>query len=240
MGARRTLLLTAIGVFAAGLAVSVAVTDSHYMLLSLVLAAAAMAPLFIRFERRSVEARELVLLAVLAAIAAVGRVPFAPLPSVQPVTFVVIVSGCVFGAEAGFLIGSVAALVSNLFLGQGPWTSWQMFAWGMAGATAGWWRHTWWMNRRAGLLLFGFVWGFLFGWILNIWYLIQLPEAWSLPLITAAYIQSLPFDLAHALSNVFFLAVFGRSWMSVLTRFRRKYGLLTEPGGGPGPGAPIR
>nr|WP_261381555.1 ECF transporter S component [Paenibacillus cremeus] len=215
-----------IGLFIVGLAVSAAVTDEHYLLLSFVLIAVAMLPLFARFERRRVEARELVLLAVLSAIAAIGRVPFAPLPSVQPTSFVIIISALAFGGEAGFMIGAIAALVSNVFLGQGPWTPWQMFCWGMIGATAGWLRNTRGMKSRVGLLLFGFAWGFLFGWIMNVWYLINLPDALSWSLVAVAYVQSFYFDLAHALSNVFFLAVLGGSWGKVLQRFRKKYGLL--------------
>lgn len=123
-------LLIALGVFLVGLAFTSALKDRHYMLLSLVLLAAALLPLFIRLERRPLESRELVLLAVLSAIAAVSRVPFAALPSVKPVSAIVILSAYVFGAEAGFIIGAVAALVSNIYFGQGPWTPWQMFAWG--------------------------------------------------------------------------------------------------------------
>ncbi|AIQ16117.1 MULTISPECIES: ECF transporter S component [unclassified Paenibacillus] len=221
-------LLIALGVFLAGLALTSALKDRHYMLLSLVLLAAALLPLFIRLERRPLESRELVLLAVLSAIAAVSRVPFAALPSVKPVSAIVILSAYVFGAEAGFIIGAVAALVSNIYFGQGPWTPWQMFAWGMAGLTAGWLRNTWWMKKRGGLLLFGFIWGFLFGWIMNIWYIISLPDAFSWGLVLSAYVSSFYFDLAHALSNVFFLAILAGGWTKVLERFRKKYGLLQE------------
>lgn len=223
----RSWLFLSIALFVAALAISAAVTDEHYLLLSFVLIAVALVPLFARFERRRVEARELVLLAVLSAVAALGRVPFAPLPSVQPTSFVIIVAALVFGAEAGFMIGVIAALVSNMFLGQGPWTPWQMFCWGMIGATAGWLRHAWWMKKRFGFLLFGFAWGFLFGWIMNLWYLITLPDALGWGIVIAAYVHSFYFDLAHALSNVFFLAVLGNGWVKVLLRFRRKYGLLS-------------
>jgi energy-coupling factor transport system substrate-specific component len=221
-------LLIALGVFLAGLGLTSALKDRHYMLLSLVLLAAALLPLFIRLERRPLESRELVLLAVLSAIAAVSRVPFAALPSVKPVSAIVILSAYVFGAEAGFIIGAVAALVSNIYFGQGPWTPWQMFAWGMAGLTAGWLRNTWWIKKRGGLLLFGFIWGFLFGWIMNIWYIISLPDAFSWALVLSAYVSSFYFDLAHALSNVFFLAILAGGWTKVLERFRKKYGLLQE------------
>ncbi|WP_054938936.1 ECF transporter S component [Paenibacillus ihuae] len=221
-------LIIAVALFIAGLALTAALKDRHYMLLSLVLLLAALLPVFIRLERRPLESRELVLLAVLSAIAAVSRIPFAALPSVKPVSAIVILSAYVFGAEAGFIIGAVAALVSNIYFGQGPWTPWQMFAWGMVGLSAGWLRNTWWMKKRSGMLIFGFVWGFLFGWIMNVWYIISLPDAFSWGLVAAAYASSFYFDLAHALSNVFFLAILAGGWTKVLERFRKKYGLLQE------------
>lgn len=226
MAKTRIPLLIALVVFVLGLALSSAAQDRHYLLLSLVLAAAALLPVFVRLERRRLEPRELVLLAVLAAVAAVSRIPFAALPSVKPVSAIVILSAYVFGAEAGFLIGAVAALVSNLYFGQGPWTPWQMFAWGMAGLTAGLLRNRPWMRRRTGLLLFGFLWGFLFGWIMNIWTLVGLPDAFSWGLVAATYAASFYFDLAHALSNVVFLSILAGGWIKVLERFRQKYGLL--------------
>ncbi|GGD57513.1 ECF transporter S component [Paenibacillus nasutitermitis] len=219
-------LLISIIVFIAALAVTAAIRSNHYLLLSVLFIVGSMVPFFFRFERRRMEARELILIAVLAAIASMGRVAFAPIPSVQPTSFVIIIAAVVFGGETGFLIGAIAALASNIFLGQGPWTPWQMFCWGMIGATAGWLRHTWVMKSRLGMCAFGFVWGFLFGWIMNIWYLISLPDAMSWPLVLTAYVQSFYFDLAHALANVFFLGILGISWIQILERFKKKYGLL--------------
>ena len=183
-------------------------------------------PFIIRFERRKVAGRELVMLAVLAAIAAVSRVPFASIPSVQPTTFVIIVTGIAFGAESGFVVGALAALVSNLFLGQGPWTPWQMYAWGMIGLSAGLLRNTWMMKRSYGRIMFGFITGILFGWVMNLWYFVSLGEQVELATIMTYYGASFYFDLAHALSNVFFLLIFARSWIKILQRFRKKYGLL--------------
>ena len=78
-------------------------------------------------EHRS---RELALIAALAAAAAGGRVLFAAIPNVQPVTMIVAVTGVTLGARAGLATGAAAALASNAFLGQGPWTPWQMTGWG--------------------------------------------------------------------------------------------------------------
>lgn len=197
-----------------------------YLLLSFIMIACIMLPFFARFEWKEVAGREVVLLAMLAAIAAVGRVPFAGLPSVQPTSFIIIIAGIVFGAESGFIVGAVAAIVSNFFLGQGPWTPWQMYAWGMMGMTAGLFRNAWWLKTVWGKCIFGFVWGYLFGWFMNMWIIVSNIEALSREFFAGIYVSSVYFDLAHALSNVFFLLVFGTSWMKILQRVQRKYGLL--------------
>ncbi len=89
------------------------------------------------YERRGVSTREAAVIASLAALAGLSRVPLAGFPGVQPTTFMVIISGAVFGPGAGFMVGSLAAVVSNMVLGQGPWTPWQMLAWGFAGLSGG-------------------------------------------------------------------------------------------------------
>ena len=201
-----------------------------YLLLSLVIIGCIMFPFFARFEMREIAGREIVMLAMLAAIAAVGRVPFAGLPSVQPTSFIIIMAGLVFGAESGFIVGAVAAVVSNIFLGQGPWTPWQMYAWGMMGMSAGLLRHTWWMKKMWGKCLFSFVWGYVFGWFMNMWIIVSNMESFTWEFFVGVYVSSIYFDLAHGLSNLFFLIVFGASWIKILERFKRKYGLLEVKG----------
>ena len=85
------------------------------------------------YERSHPSARVLALVATLAALAALGRIAFAPLPNVKPTTDIVLLTGYVLGGAPGFAVGAVAALASNLFFGQGPWTPWQMVGWGGAG-----------------------------------------------------------------------------------------------------------
>lgn len=202
-----------------------------YLLLSMIMIAAIMIPFFARFEWRDVGGREVVLLAMMAAIAAVGRVPFAGLPSIQPTSFIIIMAGLVFGAESGFIVGAVAAIVSNFFLGQGPWTPWQMYGWGMMGMTAGLLRNTSWMKTLWGKCTFGFIWGYIFGWIMNMWVIVGNIEALTWSYVVGIFVSSVYFDLAHAISNVFFIVVFSASWMKILRRIQGKYGLLQEQPG---------
>lgn len=233
MARTRIAVLIAVAVFLLGMGYLSIVSDEQYMLISAAFIIAAMLPFFVRFELRALQARELVLLAVLVSLAAVSRVPFAALPSVQPTSFVIIVSALVFGAESGFLIGAFAALVSNMFLGQGPWTPWQMFAWGMMGWTAGLLNKRGLLaGRRWALLAFGLVWGFVFGWIMNFWTVTGFIASRDWASIGVMYAASFYFDLAHALANVFFLGIFTGMWMKLLLRFQRKYGLLEDHEGG--------
>jgi energy-coupling factor transport system substrate-specific component len=222
----RVILIAIIIVISVILIAATFIAEKHYLIISFLFMIFTFLPFIIRFERRKVAGRELVMLAVLAAIAAVSRVPFASIPSVQPTTFVIIVTGIAFGAESGFVVGALAALVSNLFLGQGPWTPWQMYAWGLIGLSAGLLRHTWMMKHSYGRIMFGFMTGILFGWVMNLWYFVSLGEQVELATIMTYYGASLYFDLAHALSNVFFLLIFASGWLKILQRFRKKYGLL--------------
>jgi energy-coupling factor transport system substrate-specific component len=200
--------------------------EEYYLLLSFTMIGLAMLPFFIRFERKNVKPEEIILIAMLAAIAAVSRIPFAPLPSVQPTSFVIIMAALAFGAEVGFLVGSIAAIVSNIFLGQGPWTPWQMFAWGMMGFTAGLLKDTGFMKSLIGKNIFGFVWGLIFGWIMNLWFIIGFLQEINWQVFVSAYVASFYFDLAHGLSNVFFISIFSVLWLKVLFRIKLKYGLL--------------
>lgn len=94
-------------------------------------------PFFLAFEGRKPQARELVLIAVLCALAVASRTAFAWLPHFKPIFAIIIISGIALGAQAGFLIGAVSAFASNFLFGQGPWTPWQMLAYGICGLISG-------------------------------------------------------------------------------------------------------
>lgn len=199
----------------------------YSFLLSLLMISISMFPIFFHFERRKAKAEEVILIAALSAIAAIGRIPFAALPSIQPTSFIIILTGIVFGGETGFLVGSIGALTSNLLLGQGPWTPWQMFAWGMMGLSSGYFQKYNLTKPTITLLIFGFIWGFLFGWIMNIWSILSFFGEVSWPIIATSYLGSFPFDLAHAVGNVLFLKLFTLRWLKIFTRIKVKYGLLS-------------
>lgn len=174
------------------------------------------------FEREKISAKEIVILSTLAALAALGRVPFAMIPSAQPTTFLIIISGMVFGSRAGFCVGATAAVVSNIFLGQGPWTIIQMLAWGLCGMSAGMFGRACPAATRPLLMAFGFGWGFLFGWITNVWFWLAFVYPHTVASWLSANLASCWFDLTHAVSNVVFLFLFGKDFIHILQRFKQK------------------
>jgi hypothetical protein len=85
------------------------------------------------YERTRPDARVVALVGTLAAFAALGRIAFAAVPNVKPTSDIVLISGYALGGGPGFAVGAIAGLASNFFFGQGPWTPWQMAAWGVTG-----------------------------------------------------------------------------------------------------------
>ncbi len=106
-------------------------------LLSMLVVLAALLLFFAAFEGGSPRMRDIMPTVVLAALAAAGRILFAPFPDFKPVSAIAIIAGVAFGRRSGFMVGALAALASNFFFGQGPWTPWQMYAWGLVGYLAG-------------------------------------------------------------------------------------------------------
>ena len=111
--------------------------EKHYLLISAAVLLETMLPFFLIYEGRRPKAREIVMLALLGALTVMGNLlSFTAVP-LQAGTAMVILSGISFGPEAGFLVGALARFVSNFFQGQGAWTPWQMFCWGLLGFLAG-------------------------------------------------------------------------------------------------------
>ena len=111
--------------------------NERYMVISLALLIYTMIPFFMVFEKRKPKAREIVLIAMMAAITVCAQLFFHMVLPLQIGTALIIVSGISLGPEAGFLIGAVARFICNFYMGQGPWTPWQMFCWGLLGFLAG-------------------------------------------------------------------------------------------------------
>lgn len=200
--------------------------DRNYWLTSMVIVILAMVPFFSLFERRKPRAREIVPIAVMSAIAAIGRFAFAMLPQFKPVAAIVIITGISFGPEAGFLTGAISALVSNFFFGQGPWTPWQMFGFGIIGFLAGIVYKYKIIKGKTSICIFGAISAYLYGIIVNIWSVSSMLEQITKESVIATYIASIPFDTIHAVATVIFLYILAIPMKEKMERLRIKYGLF--------------
>ena len=191
---------------------------------SLIVLAAALAGGFAWYERRHPSARVLALVGALAALAVVGRIAFAAVPNVKPTTDIVLFAGLSLGGPAGFAVGALAALVSNFFFGQGPWTPWQMAAWGGVGLFGALVRRLA-RGREVGrvpLAVACALAGVFFGMFMDLF-------QWTLgePHTLAAYgvvsARSFGFNLAHVVGNVVFCLLIGPAFVRALRRYQRRF-----------------
>lgn len=205
-------------------------------LASFLILAVALALGFAAYERSRPPAKVLALVATLAALATLGRVAFAPVPNIKPTTDIVLIAGIVLGPSAGFTVGAVAALASNVVFGEGPWTPWQMVAWGLCGLLgAGF------VALRGGRLpgrwaLAATCAGaaFLYGALVDLSTVTlaggrDVGSRWLVMFVGS----SLPWNIAHAVGNVLFALAFGPALLIALGRFRARFEVTWRPAAAP-------
>ncbi len=202
-----------------------------FLLVGLVLLAG-----WLAYERSQPSARMVAVVATLAAVAALGRDAFVALPEVKPITAIVLVVGYVLGPLPGFTVGAIGMLASNVLLGQGPYTPWQMAAWGavgVAGAVLG--RLT---GRRLGRLPLAFACGLaalaatevmnVYTWTLGATHTLA-----AFLLIAGA--TALSFNLVDAGASFLFGLAFAPELARVLTRMRARMDVRWEAAGAGAP-----
>jgi prenyltransferase beta subunit len=194
-----------------------------WQLSSLALLGIALAAGFAWYEREQPPARVLAIVASLAALAVVGRLAFAAIPNVKPTTDIVLFAGYALGAIPGFAVGAVTAIVSNIFLSQGPWTVWQMAGWGavgVGGALLARVLHGREPNRFVLAAVCGLA-GLLFGAWMDV-YQWTFAARQDLDSYIAVAGISLPYNVAHAVGNVVFCLLIGPAFLRALARYRRR------------------
>ena len=194
--------------------------SEHYALVSFVMVVLALLLFLSGFEKKELGTRRLVLVSVMTALSVVGRM----LPLLKPITALTILSAMYLGREAGFLVGAMSAVLSNFVMGQGPWTPFQMFAWGIIGYLAGLMKEPL-LRSRTVLYAYGLISGVTYSMLLDIWTVVWTYEQFTLREYAAALMTALPFTVLYALSNLLFLMLFAKPIGDKLHRIQVKYGL---------------
>lgn len=185
-------------------------------------------PFFLAFEGRKPQARELVVLTVMCAIAIVSRIAI-PIPHFKPTFAVIMLSGIAFGPQSGFIVGAVTAFASNFFELQGPYTPWQMMAYGAGGLAAGFFAQMGWLSRKPWqLAVFGFFAVVLWvGPMLDVCSFFLMPIGFSLQALIATLLSGLLWvNVSQGLCTALTMLFFSRPLLEKLDRIKVKYGMM--------------
>lgn len=197
--------------------------ERSYAIVSLAVALLACVPFFISFEKTS-STRRLVMLAVMTALSVAGRFIFAPIPFFKPVTAMVVIAGMYFDAEFGFLTGALSAVISNFYFGQGAWTPFQMFSWGIIGFIAGLLSSQL-VRSKIILIIYGALAGVVYSLIMDIWTVLWMDGMFNPARFSAAVITALPVTLKYVISNIIFLIILAPLFGKKIERLKQKYGI---------------
>ena len=210
-------------------------------LLTAIVALTSFVPFVMRFELQRPNPSEIMPIAVLSAIAIVGRIVLTPIMSFQPVTALVIFTGIFFGRQSGYLTGAFTALISNMVMGQGAWTPWQMYTWGMIGFFAGLLAEKGvfgdigngkLFEKKSGgkirvviILIYGVVASALYSIVLDTWYLITFVSDVTLATVTTVYFAGILMNISHIISTTAILIIVIKPWGKKIERIKIKYGI---------------
>jgi energy-coupling factor transport system substrate-specific component len=174
-------------------------------------------------QKSSFNARQISLVAALTALCAAGRAATGVgMLFLQPTMFLPLVVGCVMGARIGFFVGAMTPLISNFFMGQGPWTPFQMLCWGMIGASGAVLRSVFPAVRPVHLTAASFCWGYLYGAVMNVWQWFTYMNPLTLKGYLALLVAGFSFDSMRALGNLFFCGLLGAQAMKILEYYQKK------------------
>jgi energy-coupling factor transport system substrate-specific component len=183
---------------------------------------------WLAYERARPPARTVALVATLAALAALGRDAFVALPDVKPITAMTFVVGYALGPLPGFSVGALGMLASNMLLGQGPYTPWQMAAWGgvgLAGAAVGSVSSR--SLGRVGIAIGCAVCALAAKEVMNV-YTWTVGASHTPAALLAASATALPFDITDAVASLLFGLAFGPELARVLARVRLRLDVTWE------------
>ena len=194
--------------------------EGQYGFVSLCVAVLVVCLFLLGFERGVVSSRRTVLVAVLIALSVVGRM----IPLFKPITAITVLSAIYLGAESGFAVGALSALISNFYFGQGPWTPFQMLAWGLIGLFAAWLSRPL-KKSRVLLLIYGLLSALLYSALMDVWTVLWASSAVTPSVYFAVLVTALPHTVLYAVSNLIFLALLAKPFGEKLERIRIKYGV---------------
>jgi len=199
---------------------TVAFDEKKHIIIALAVALLALLLFAAGFEKKSTGTRRMVIVAVMTALCFAGRF----IPFLKPIAALTIITALYLGGEAGFLVGALSAVLSNFYFGQGPWTAFQMLAWGLIGLFAGIFSEKL-LKSSTLLLIYGAMTGIAYSFIMDIWTVLWYNQGFNMKLYAAALVSAIPYTVSYAVSNVLFLYLLAPPFGEKLQRIKIKYGV---------------
>ena len=206
--------------FPALICISVILKGKQFLLIAFSGVIFALLMFFSGIERKNLTSRKLVILSIMTALCLMGRI----FPVLKPVTAIIILTGMHLNAESGFFTGAMAAFLSNFYFGQGPWTIFQMFTWGMIGFFAGIFS-TALKKNQIFLLSYGVISGIVYSFSMDVWTVLWYSGEFNGKLYLSAIFTALPFTMLYCIGNVIFLVVLAEPIGKKLFRLHTRYGI---------------
>lgn len=194
--------------------------EKKHLFVSLFIAILAIILFVIGFEKKEIGTRRTVIVSIMTALSVVGRF----IPFFKPVTALTVITAIYLGGEAGFAVGAFSALISNFYFRQGPWTPFQMLAWGLIGLAAGALAKPL-KKSKMFLLMFGVISGIAFSLIMDVWTVLWYNDGFDTALYLSAIVTALPHTILYSISNFLFLFYLSKPFGDKLQRIKIKYGV---------------
>lgn len=194
--------------------------NKKYIFISFFIALLTVCLFITGFEKKKTGTRRLILVSIMIALSVVGRF----IPFFKPVTALTIISAMYLGGESGFMVGSLSALLSNFSFGQGPWTPFQMLAWGLLGLVGGFLAKPLKANK-VFLLIFGVISGIIFSIIMDVWMALSYSDSLNFQFFLSSFITAIPHTVLYSVSNFVFLLILSKPFGEKLERIKVKYGV---------------
>ena len=203
--------------------------DRLYLIASVVLIIIAIVVFIRKYEKNKPSTKDVVLLSVMISLAVIGRLVFFMVPQFKPCAAVIIITGIMLGKQAGFLSGVMTAFISDFFYGMGPWTLWQMMAFGVIGLLSAIIFNNERIEKMGGygkliLCIYGFLVTFIvYGFIMDTATVFMITDKPTVKLFLATYAGGIVFNLIHATSTFIFLYLMANPLSKKIKRVLVKY-----------------
>lgn len=198
--------------------------SKNYLLISVLILVCGLLILLSQYTSK-IKSRDTMTIVVMSSLIAVSRGLFFWLPQFKPITALIMITGTSLGCIPGMFIGMLSGFLSNFFFGQGPWTPFQILAWGLIGFASGYLGK---LNKIVYMVVGFFLTFVVYGVVMNVASTIMFIDGFSISGFLIYEMSGMPMDLVHGISTVVFIYFLRNPIGKRVKRLKTKYGVFEE------------